>query len=243
MWSFKKKKEYYERLLKDVETILIKNGVTPIYLFKDPKILSYLTYYPYNHIYCFLTRQDMNKSINEQEKDFARFIKKLGRIREKSINLLLDTPSDYEYYYPSCVGWKDNPKYEEEVKNYKNKLEEYEEQKRGVAEKRKKLWTQPESKTYLYVKEEYNKAKCPKCFGTGIIPAINKRWGYTCHKCGGTGRTEYLPEVTVEQREIANKFKKELESLKDPEFTSFPRKKKSIFIRVVHGGHIFLVEK
>ena len=175
--------------------------------------------------------------------DFAKFIKKLGKIRKKTINLLLDTPSDYEYDYPYCIGWKDNPKYKEEVENYKDRLMEYEEQKKILTGKRNKLWEKPEAGTYLYVKEEYDAAKCPTCIGTGIIPAVKKRPGFTCYKCRGTGTNEYLPKVTAKQRQVANKFKKELESLGDPEFSSFPRRKKSIFIRVVHGGQVFIVEK
>lgn len=243
MWLFKKKKEYYKKLLKELETILIKNGVTPIHLFNEPKVLEYLTFYPYNHIYCFLKQKDINSYINEQERVFAKFIKKLGFIRKKSINLLLDTPSDYEYYYPSCVGWRDNTKYEEEIRNYQDKLAEYEEQKKIMAEKRKKLLKKPEFKTYFYVRGEYNKAKCPTCAGTGRIPSIYKKWGYKCYQCKGSGKTGYLPKVTAEQNRIAETFQEKLAGCREPEFTSFPRKKKSIFIRVVHGGQIFIIEK
>lgn len=243
MWSFKKRKEYYRGLLKEVETVLIKNGVTPIYLFKEPRVLSYLTYYPINHIYCFLAQKDMNFYLNNQGRDFAKFIMKLAKVREKSINLLLDTPTDYEFDYPSCVGWKDNPKYEEEVKNYRFKLAEYEEQKKIAAQKRKQLWEKPEAAIYIHVGDEYNQAKCPDCLGAGIIPAIDKQSGFTCPRCRGTGKTAYRPNVTPEQLRAANRFKEGLDRLKDPEFTSFPRKKKSVFIKVIHGGQIFLVEK
>ncbi|MCK5058044.1 MAG: hypothetical protein KAT34_15425 [Candidatus Aminicenantes bacterium] len=243
MWSFQNKKEYYEKLLNEVETILSKNGVMPTSLFKNPKVLHYLTYYPFNHIYCFLAQEVMNKYINEQEKKFARFIIKLARIRQKSINLLLDTPSDYEYDYPSCVGWKDNPKYEEEVKNYRSRLTEYEDQKKITGAKRKKLLETPEARVYFYVKEEDNKTKCPTCFGSGRIPSISRKPGSTCGKCRGSGRTAYLPKVTPGQRRTAKVFKKKWDNIQDPNFTFFPRKKKSIYIRVVHGGQIFIVEK
>lgn len=202
-----------------------------------------MTFFPLINIYCFLNQKNINKYINEQERDFAGFIMKLRKIRNKSINLLLDSPADYELDYPSFVGWKDNPKYEEEVKNYKAKLEEHEKRKKIIDEKRKKLWEKPEAGTYLYVKKEDNLAKCPACFGSGRIPSVRKSWGYSCSKCRGTGATRYLPKVTPVQRMAAAEFEKELENLHCPEFSAFPRKKKSIYIRVIHGGQIFLVEK
>ena len=215
----------------------------PTSLFKNPKVLNYLTHYPFNHIYCFLAQKDMNKYINEQEKEFARFIIKLGQIRQKKINLLLDTPSDYEYDYPACVGWKNNPKYEEEVNNYQSRLAEYEEQKKRTEAKRKKLLKTPEARVYLYVKDEDKKTKCPSCFGSGRIPSISGKWGYTCGKCRGSGRTEYLPKVIPEQHRIAKEFEKKWHNIKEPGSNFFPRKKKSIYIRVVHGGQIFIIEK
>ncbi len=230
-------------MLNELETILIKNGVTPIYLFKNPRVLEYLTYYPLHHIYCFLTQQDINNYINRKERDFVKFIKRLGIIRRKKINLLLDSPSDYEYESPLSIGWKNNPRYEDELKNYRAKLKEYEQQKAIVAEKRKKLLKKPEAKTYLYVMNEFNAAKCPGCAGTGIIPTITKSAGYCCFRCHGTGRSEYRPKVTAELVRVAKEFKERLDSLKEPTFSAFPRKKKSIYIRVIHGGQIFISEK
>lgn len=243
LWLFKKKKEYYDSLLKEIETILTKNSVTPIHLFKDKKILEYLTFFPLINIYCFLNQKNINQYINEQGRDFARFIMKLGKIKKRSINLLLDSPADYEIDYPFCVGWKHNPKYEEEVRNYKIKLEAYEKQKKILDEENKKIWKKPEAETYLFVKKEDNLAKCPSCFGSGRIPSVRRSWGYSCSKCRGTGAALYLPKVTPVQRRTAAGFEKELENLRYPEFSAFPRKKKSIYIRVIHGGQIFLVEK
>jgi hypothetical protein len=243
LWLFKKKKKNYEKLLKEVEAILIKNDVIPIHLFKDKKVLEYLTYFPFNHIYCLLTHKNLNEYIKVEERNFAKFIKKLKKISRKPVNILLDSPSDYEYNFFSCVGWKDNSRYEEEVKNYKTKLAEYEKQKKIIEKRKIKLWEKPEADTYRYVKKEETLAKCPACIGSGKIPSVIRSWGFSCSECRGTGRTAYLPKVTPVQRLKAKEFEKELEKLQDPEFTSFPRKKKSIFIRVVHGGQLFIVEK
>jgi DnaJ-class molecular chaperone len=122
-------------------------------------------------------------------------------------------------------------------------LVEYEDQKKIAEAKRKKLLETPEARVYIYVKEENNKSKCPTCFGSGRIPSITKNIGYTCSKCRGSGRTVYQPKVTPEQRRTAKEFEKKWHTVKEPDLNFFPRKNKSIYIRVVHGGQIFIIEK
>lgn len=243
MWSFEKKREYYQNLLAELEAMLIEKGITPVHLFREPKILSYLVYYPLHHIYCFLRQTNIDKFINRKEREFAHFIRKVGIIRRKKINLLLDSPGDYDYEYPASIGWKPNPRFDEEMKNYRKRLADYEAQQLQLAEKREELLRQPEAGIFRLVMKEYDAAKCSTCAGTGLIPSLRTTSCDCCFKCKGTGKSGYIPDVTAEQARVAKEFKAKLDSLKVPTFSAFPRKKKSVYIRVVHGGQIFITER
>jgi len=243
MWLFKKKRTYYQRLLNEIEAMLVRNGITPIHLFREPRVLHYLTFYPLNRLYYLLVHADADSAIGPQAREFATFIRKLCLIKKKRINLLLDSPADYEYEYPLSIGWKDNPGYEQELENYQVKVKEYEEVRAARAEEMERLWKNAEARVYSYVRREYERIRCPVCAGTGVIPKIGKLPLVRCYSCKGSGKRVYLPRVTISQKKVAEAFKIKLESLKEPEFTSFPRRKKSVYIRVIYGGQIFLNER
>ena len=243
MWLFKQKQMYYQRLLNEIEAMLVRNGITPIRLFGEPRVLHYLTFYPFNHIYNLLVYADADRTIGPKAREFATFIRKLYLIKKKRINLLLDSPTDYEYEYPLSIGWKDNPRYEQELENYQVKVKEYEQIRAALADEREKLWENAEARVYSYVQREYGRIRCPVCTGTGVIPKIDKRPLLCCYSCKGSGKRAYLPRVTSVQKKVAEAFKRKLESLKEPEFTSFPRRRKSVYIRVIYGGQIFLNER
>jgi hypothetical protein len=236
-----KKKKVYQQLISDVEILLTKNGVSPIHYFRSQKVLNYLAYYPFGNILCKLALAKSSLQTNEGERQFGIFIQRLKGSRNHRQNLLLDSPSDFRDFNSPCIGWKQNSRFEEEVKEYNKKSSQYERERGERKERREKLLGSSEGRTYLYVKQEYESIICLECKGKGMI--ISDKESTSCSYCGGSGDTGYTPNIVPPQIRVAREVNAQLDSLREPNFSSFPCKRKSVYVRVAYGGQIFIVDK
>jgi hypothetical protein len=237
MWPFTKRKKFYQELIKELEEILKKKNITTSNLFKSDKVLNYLTYYPFNQIFSSLFSGHTGPPISSSEKKFAAFIRKFKQNRNKRLRISFEEPSNCSYFGISNIGWRDNPKYEEELSEYRLKEEEWKQQKELPEKKIKAHWETPESKIYTHVKDEDQKTICSNCMGSGIVPSKTHPPGDSCFICQGSGKTGYTPDVTSEQRQIAETFNAKLEDFKKliPDFPLPPEKRKPVDIYVMLG--------
>jgi hypothetical protein len=235
MWPFTIRKKFYQKLIKELEDVLKKKDITTSNLFASDKILDYLTYFPFNHIFSSLFSGFTSTHISPSEKKFVAFIRKFKQNRDKRLRIVFEEPSNCSYFGISNIGWRDNPKYQEELKEYKQKEEEWKQQKELPEKKIKAHWQNPESKIYNHVKDEDHKTICSACAGSGIIPSKTSSQGDSCSLCQGTGKTAYTPDVTPEQRRIAEAFKTKLDDFKEliPAFPLPPEKRKPVDIYVI----------
>jgi len=238
MWPFTKRKFFYQTLIKELEEILKKKDITTSNLFASDKVLGYLTYFPFNHIFSSLFSGHTGTTISSDEKKFAAFIQKFKQNRNKRLRIAFEEPSNCSYFGISNIGWRDNPKYEKELSEYRQKEEEWRQQKELPEKKIKAHWQNPESKIYNHVKDEDEKTICSACMGGGIIPSKTSSRGDSCSFCQGTGKTGYTPDVTPEQRRIAEAFKTKLDDFKKriPAFPLPPEKRKPVDIYVIPHG-------
>jgi hypothetical protein len=238
MWPFTKRKKIYQKLIKELEEILKKKDIATSNLFGNDKVLNYLTYFPFNQIFSSLFSGHTSTPISSSEKKFAAFIRKFKQNRHKRLRISFEEPSNCSYFGISNIGWRDNPKYEEELREYKLKEEEWKQQKELPEKKIKAHGETPESKIYNYVKDEDQKMICSTCMGSGIIASKTQSPGDSCYSCQGTGETGYTPDVTSEQRRIAEAFKTKLEDFKKriPAFPLPPEKRKPVDIYVIPHG-------
>lgn len=221
-------------MIKELEEILKKKDITTSNLFGSDKVLNYLTYFPFNQIIYSLFSGATSIHISASEKKFAAFIRKFKQNRDKKLRISFEEPSNYSYFGISNIGWRENPKYEEELSEYKQKEEEWKQQKELPEKKIKAHWETPESKIYTHVKDEDQRTICSTCMGSGIIPSRTPSTSDSCYSCQGTGKTGYTPDVTSEQRQVAEAFKAKLEDLKKliPDFPLPPEKRKPVDIYV-----------
>ncbi|UCH96997.1 MAG: hypothetical protein JSV88_09140 [Candidatus Aminicenantes bacterium] len=235
MWPFKKRKKHYQKLIKKLEDVLKEKGIAVTNLFTSDKVLTYLAYFPFNHIFYRLFPGDINARIGHKEREFAAFIRKFKKNSDRKLKISFAEPPGRSYFGISQIGWRDNPRYEEELREYELREEEWKRQKDLPERKIKAHWQTPESKIYTYVKEEDEKTICSTCRGSGMIPAMTRSPGHECNSCKGTGETGYFPNVTLEQRQIAEAFEAKLESLKrlTPPFPLPPGKRKPVDIYVI----------
>jgi hypothetical protein len=235
MWPFTKRKKFYQKLIKELEDVLKKKDITTSNLFGSDKVLTYLTYFPFNHIFYSLFSGHTSTHIDSSEKKFAAFIRKFKQNRDKRLRISFEEPSNCSFFGISHIGWRDNPQYEKELREYKLKEEEWKRLKELPEKKIKAHGETPESKIYTYVKDEDEKTICSTCMGSGIIPSMTQSPGDSCFSCKGTGKTGYTPDVTSEQRRINEAFKAKLEDLKKltPTFPLPPEKRKPVDIYVI----------
>lgn len=227
-------------------------GVTPCFMFKDKNLLNYLACTPFNNLLHSMNISTVNIDLSEEEMLFVNFILTYRKIRKKRQNFLLDTPPEVLSHDSPPLGWRENPRYEEEMEQYRMKLEEYEYKKTMMEKKREELWESPEAEILRYVEKEERSAVCSQCMGTGWkrpeeseepeetgVEAVDIQ----CPWCSGTGNSGYTPRVNRDQRRAAETFRAKLEDVEPPVFANFPLKRKPVFIRVTHEGHLFLKEK
>ena len=237
-----RRRKKFQALLAELESVLIEKGITPYHFFKDGNLHNYLACIPFNHLLDSMKLTRVNVNLTDEESRFVGFILKYKELRKKKYNILLDTPPDPQYYDSPPIGRRENPRYEEEMEQYRMKLDEYQHQADVLEKKREELRRTPEGEIFEYVENEDGSVVCPQCMGRGTLPAENGSLPAACPQCGGSGSTGYTPKVTEEQRQTAETFRVKLESLKDPVFADFPRKKKQVFIRLTYEGQIFIKE-
>jgi len=236
-----RRRNRFQQIFQQLETLLTSNGVTPCHFFKDINLLNYLACVPFNNLLHSMNLTRVNIHLSEEEKRFVDFILKYKQTMKRKVNLLLDTPPIPQYYDSPPIGWRENPLYEEEMSQYRKKLEEYQHRREILEKRREELWRSPESETFQYVEKEERAAICPDCMGRGRIASSEDSTDTTeCPRCYGTGTSGYIPKVTPHQRQVAETFRAKLENLNDPVFSNFPCKKKSVFIRVTYEGQIFI---
>lgn len=310
-----RRRRKFEKLLNGVENLLIEKGVTPVHYFKDRNLLNYLTCKPFNSLLDSLKLTTVNINLERDEKAFVDFMARFYRLTAKRMNLLLDSPPEKLYFDSPILGWRDNPRYEEELELYRRKLDEYRHKKVILDKKRRELWDSEDGETARHVEKEERAALCPKCGGAGEyipseeeepLPEMDPNMGtgarsgaywnndasrFTrrpqprmaidngeddsfldtgnaemdpenpgngtakipmdddfvpgekkteCPQCGGTGKSGYVPQVTSHQRIIADIFRNKMEALKEPVFTSFPCRKRAVFIRLSYEGQVFI---
>lgn len=245
MGIFIRRKKVFRGLLGELEQFLISKGITPSHLFKDANLLDYLACVPFNNLlYSFnLTRVKID--LSEEERQFVDFLLKYKRIRQKKINFLLDTPPDRLYYDSPTIGWRENPRYEEEVNQYRMRQLEYEHREEMLERQREELWKSPESEIFRHVEKEDKTALCSYCMGSGRQVAVGEKNApelreVECSRCRGTGGTGYTPRVSPQQRQAAETFRAKLQDLEPPVFSNFPVKKKPVFLRLTYEGQIFI---
>jgi len=244
----------FQRIIGELERLLTDKGVTPCHFFKDRNLLNYLACVPFNNLLHSLDLTRVNIYLAEEDKQFVDFILIYKKTREKRINPLLDTPPDILYYDSPTLGWRENRRYEEELKQYRMRLADYDRRAEILEKKRRDLWECVESEIFRYVEQEDRSAICTRCMGRGRrlavgddnspvmseVPPGMEVSEAECPSCLGTGSTGYIPRVTREQREVADAFREKLESLDEPVFADFPCKKKPVFIRLTHEGQVFV---
>ncbi len=236
-----RRRKRFQQLFNQLETLLASNGVTPCHFFKDTNLLNYLACVPFNNLLYSLNITRVNIHLTVEEKLFVGFILKYRQTMKKKVNLLLDTPPEPQYFDSPPIGWRENLRYEEEMSQYRKKLEEYQHQKEILEKRRKELWRSSESEIFRYVEKEDRAAVCPDCMGSGRMPSSEASPEPTdCPRCYGKGTSGYIPKVTLQQRQVAETFRAKLDNLNDPVFSNFPCKKKSVFIRVNYDGQIFI---
>jgi len=242
-----RRRRSFQQYLNELETFLTKNGVTPCHMFKDTNLLNYLVCSPFNNLLHSMKVTTVNIDLTEEEKRFVDFILTYRKIRRKKQNFLLDTPSDVQYHDSPIMGRRENPRYEEEMTQYRLKLEEYEYKKEMMEKKREELWRGPEADIYRYVEKEERSAVCSQCLGTGWKrpeePRGPEAEEIKCPWCSGTGSSGYTPRVNRDQRQAAETFRTKLEDLDAPVFAGFPLKRKSVYIRLTHEGQLFIKSK
>ncbi|MCP4147675.1 MAG: hypothetical protein GY757_07985, partial [bacterium] len=160
MGFLSKRRQSYQRLLKELEALLIKNSVTPCYLFKETNILNYLTCIPFNSVLNRLKITTVNVNLTEEEKKFVKFIQFFRQARKNSSNLLLETPVPVSHHDSPPIGWRENKSYQKELEQYKIKLEEYQHKKEILDKKKELLWQTPGSEIFEYVQQEERAALC-----------------------------------------------------------------------------------
>jgi hypothetical protein len=236
-----RRREKFQQLFSQLETLLTSNDVTPCHFFKDTNLLNYLACVPFNNLLHSLNITRVNIHLTVEEKQFVGFILKYRQTKKRKMNLLLDTPPEPQYFDSPPIGWRENPRYEEEMKQYRKKLEEYQRQKEVLERRRKELWKSPGSKIFRYVEKEERAAVCPDCMGSGRMPSSEDSTDtIDCPRCYGKGTSGYTPKVTPHQRQVAETFRTKLDNLNNPVFSNFPCKKKSVFLRVNYDGQIFI---
>jgi len=243
MWLFKSKNHHFKALINELTSFLEENQIQPSSYFYSEKILEYITFFPFNQIYYFLRKNSSNIFLKKEEREFVFFLRKFSMIKSKQVNLLLDTPMEFECEYREPIGRRRNLSYNEELINYKEKLRKFENLKKENAEKKRRLVQHPLFDIYKYVYNELDSTQCIKCQGTGIIPSIFREPGFMCFACNGDGRNNYSPKITKQQISQFLEFKTLMEEISEPTFLNFPQKYISVYIRVIHGGQIFLFEK
>lgn len=260
MGLFTRRIKKTQRLFDDLEHLLTDKNVTPCHFFKDTNVLNYIACIPFNDFLNSLNLTKVNIHLSEEEKQFVNFIVLYKKIRGKKINPLLDTPPDVLYYDSPTLGWRENPRYEEELNRYRMNLADYESQGEMLETKRRELWESIESEIFHYVEQEEGATICAHCLGKGrrlavdadkneYSPAMSEVQADTeiseevCPNCAGTGKTGYVPRVSQEQRKVAEAFREKLENLDEPIFPDFPCKKKPVYIRLTHEGQIFIKTK
>lgn len=244
----------FQRIIGELERLLTDKGVTPCHFFKDRNLLNYLACEPFNNLLNSLNLTRVNIHLAEEDKQFVDFVLLYKKIREKKINPLLDTPPDALYYDSPTLGWRENSRYEEELKQYKMRLADYERRGEVMEKKRRELLESVESEIFRYVEQEDRSALCIHCMGQGrrlvvgddcspimseVPPGVEVAEA-ECPSCHGAGSTGYIPRVTPEQREVAEAFREKLERLDEPIFADFPCKKKPVYIRLTHEGQLFV---
>ncbi len=220
------------------------NGATPCFMFKDTNLLNYMICTPFNNFLHSMNVSTINIDLSREEKLFVDFVLKYRKIRKKRRNFLLDTPPDVLFYDSPPMGRRENPRYEEEMAQYRMKLEEYEYKKDIMEKKREELWLSPEADIFRYVESEERTAVCSQCMGTGWIQQEEQDGSEVaeiqCPWCSGTGSSGYTPRINRDQRRAAETFRAKLEDVDTPVFGSFPLKRKPAYIRLTHEGQLFL---
>lgn len=235
-----RRRNKYRRLFERLEAVLKSNKVTGCRFFKDTNLLNYLACIPFNNLLHSWNLTKVNVFLSEDERAFVDFIITYKKILKRRPNLLLDTPTIHDFYDSPPIGWKENRRYEDEMEQYRLKLDKHQHEKKMREMQREALWRSPESEVYRHVEKEDRSTECSKCAGGGFIQAEDAAPGGACPWCNGTGNTGYTPHVSPVQREIADEFRAKIDELQDPVFASFPVKKKPVFIRLTNEGQIFV---
>lgn len=238
-----RRRKKYRRLFERLEAVLKSNKVTGFRFFKDTNLLNYLACMPFNHLLHSWKLTKVNIFLSDEERAFVDFILTYKKILKRRPNLLLDAPTVHDFYDSPPIGWKKNLRYEDEMEQYRLKLDKYQHEKKMLEVRREALWRSQESEVFRYVEKEDRSAICSKCTGSGIAQPENGAPpppGGECSWCNGTGSTGYTPHVSPDQREIAEEFRAKIDELQDPVFASFPVKKKPVFIRLTNEGQIFI---
>ncbi|HLP60188.1 MAG TPA: hypothetical protein VK186_15220 [Candidatus Deferrimicrobium sp.] len=258
MGLFTRRIKRIQDVFDELERFLTDKGITPCHFFKDSNIINYLARVPFNDFLYSLNITGVNIHLQEEEKQFVDFILIYKKIREKKVNPLLDTPPDILYYDSPTLGWRENPWYEEELNRYRMNLVNSEHRGEILEIRRSKLWESAESEIFRYVEQEDGATICKRCLGKGRrlkiggdeqssimseVPADAEVFEEECPSCRGTGGTGYVPRVSPEQRQVAETFRQKLESLDSPIVSTFPCKKKPVYIRLTYEGQIFIKSK